>query len=247
MIIEFGLDDNGKRVSIFNADRKRKYVCPCCKGELIQKRGRQMIWHFAHKSLENCVDYYDNKGVWHRQMQELFPEKNREVFNNEFGRHFYDVLTDMGTIIEFQKSPISIDSFEDRTFAYVCYMDKHARWTIPIWVFNYTERKFWVLESNTERFGKRNRALYWDRPTKIFSDYQASQAFYELWFVLSPFEGTMEQVQYGAGTWDSRWIRTTVHHKTGYIKVKRILNDGKNVYGDIYSEKEFVRHITKLR
>lgn len=67
-----------------------------------------MIWHFAHKSLENCVEYYDNKGVWHRQMQELFPEKNREVFNNEFGKHFYDVLTDRGTIIEFQKAPISI-------------------------------------------------------------------------------------------------------------------------------------------
>lgn len=240
MLIEFGLDNNGKRVSIFNADSKRKYVCPCCKGELIQKRGRQMIWHFAHKSLENCVDYYDNKGVWHRQMQELFPEKNREVFNNEFGRHFYDVLTDRGTIIEFQKSPISIDSFEDRTFAYVCYMDKHARWTVPIWVFNYTDRKFYLVDSDTERFGERNRALIWERPTKIFSDYKESSAYYELWFVVSPVKRSYVLDNF-------YWEKRNVKLNAGYIKVKRILNDGRNVYGDIYTEKEFFRTITKLR
>ena len=76
--MEFGIDSDGKRVSIFDAVADGKYYCPCCREQLIQKHGSLIIWHFAHKTLENCVSYYDNKGEWHRKMQSLFPEQNRE-------------------------------------------------------------------------------------------------------------------------------------------------------------------------
>ena len=78
--MQFAIDENGIRTSINNSIKGKPYKCPCCGSEVIQKKGDIMIWHFAHKSLADCVDYYDHKGEWHRAMQELFPEENREVF-----------------------------------------------------------------------------------------------------------------------------------------------------------------------
>ena len=93
--MQFAIDENCVRTSINNSIKGKLYKCPCCGTEVIQKKGDIMIWHFAHKSLADCVDYYDHKGEWHRAMQELFPEENREVYERtETYRHIFDVLTD---------------------------------------------------------------------------------------------------------------------------------------------------------
>ena len=97
--MQFAIDENGVRTSINNSIKGKPYKCHCCGSEVIQKKGDIMIWHFAHKSLADCVDYYDHKGEWHRAMQELFPEKNREVYEKTaIYRHIFDVLTDKGKI-----------------------------------------------------------------------------------------------------------------------------------------------------
>ena len=86
--MQFALDENGNRISIEKSIKGKYYKCPCCGTEVIQKKGEVMIWHFAHKSLADCVEYYDHKGEWHRAMQELFPEQNREVYEKtESYRH----------------------------------------------------------------------------------------------------------------------------------------------------------------
>ena len=117
--MQFALDENGNRISIEKSIKGKYYKCPCCGTEVIQKKGEVMIWHFAHKSLADCVDYYDHKGEWHRAMQELFPEQNREVYEKtESYRHIFDVLTDDSGVIEFQHSPLSPGDFRQRTYDY---------------------------------------------------------------------------------------------------------------------------------
>ena len=117
--MQFAIDENGLRTSINNSIKGKLYKCPCCGAEVIQKKGDIMIWHFAHKSLADCVDYYDHKGEWHRAMQELFPEKNREVYEKTATyRHIFDVLTDKGRIIEFQHSPMNWKEFIGRSWDY---------------------------------------------------------------------------------------------------------------------------------
>lgn len=230
--MEFGLDSRGNRVSIFDSDPKETYYCPCCKEKLIPKRGKLVIYHFAHKSLENCVGYYDNKGEWHRKMQDLFPPNNREVFNNDFGKHFYDVLTDGGTIIEFQNSPIGYDAFLERTNAYVAYAEsKHSG--RPIWVFNYNQRRFWL--NGTGKYSPRNRKLFWERATKIFGEYKKRDAAFELWFRVSPIKTIYEDF------WEHE-----VRMNTGYVQISAIYQD-KFVYGNVFSEKEFEEYLKSIK
>ena len=232
--MEFGIDEYGNRVSIFNAVSEKTYYCPCCKEALVQKHGSMIIHHFAHKSLKNCVDYYDNKGEWHRKMQELFPDRNREVFNDEFGKHFFDVLTDNEIIIEFQNSPIDYESFWDRTNAYCDYSITRKGYK-PIWVFNYVRRYFYVFQKG--KYSYRNRKVKWYRPTKIFGEYRNNADPYELWFRISPMKYPPETNAYGYITFED-----ISKLSPAYLKVKGIYNDSL-VYGDVYTEHEFEEYI----
>ena len=228
----FASDENGNRINIRDAERNKKYTCPCCGADLIQKRGRIVQHHFAHKALAECVSYYDNKGAWHRSMQELFPERNVEVFNNQYGRHIFDVLTDANRIIEFQNSPISYYEFQDRTDAYSSYA-KASNAQRPIWVFNYTERYFFTYEKGHNRF----RKIRWYRPTTIFAGYN-KESSYELWFRIKPMRYRPDV--------DGKYI--TFHDERltiGYLKVFGIY-DEKYVYGDVYTEKEFFDYLKSL-
>ena len=231
--MEFAIDSNGNRVSIARANPDVTYFCPCCHSPMIQKRGDLVIHHFAHKSLEDCVEYYDNKGEWHRKMQSWFPEDQQEVFNNEFGRHFYDVLTDKGTIIEFQHSPISYEDFLTRTAAYMQYIDKYSKSRL-IWVFDYTMRNFYVLKSHFDN--SRKRKLRWYRPTKIFNDYQIKYDGYDLWFRIAPLR---HKPTYNNDFYFPQLVDfSSTKYSPAYLKVTGIFDDSI-VYGEVYSEKEF--------
>ena len=237
--MEFGIGTDGARCSIFNADSEQIYRCPCCGEELLQKRGKIVIWHFAHKSLDKCVGYYDNKSPWHRSMQDLFPERNREIFNGDYGKHFFDVLTDNGTIVEFQNSPMTIDEFQSRTDAYFSFSIKH-RSRNPIWVFNYVSRNFYVYFSGEEgRFVK----VRWYRPSKIFGDYAHKLSNCELWFRIAPLRYRPEEYTVFDGEQDVVALDYSVgKREPRYLKVLNIYN-GKCVYGDEFSEDEFKKYI----
>jgi Competence protein CoiA-like family len=45
----------GVRVEAAEVQRGPVYVCPQCKGVLILKQGRKVIWHFAHKPPTDCT------------------------------------------------------------------------------------------------------------------------------------------------------------------------------------------------
>lgn len=50
---EYGLY-NEFLIHISESDSKKQYFCPCCNSELIAKKGKIKIHHFAHKNLKDC-------------------------------------------------------------------------------------------------------------------------------------------------------------------------------------------------
>ena len=160
-------------------------------------------------------------------MQELFPEDNREVYNGEYGKHFYDVLTDEQRIIEFQHSPISKESFDSRTYAYCDYaMDYGA--PDPVWVFDYSDRAFNVFHYEQNNNGRYFLKIRWFRPSKIFGDYRSKIDGYELWFRIR----------------QCMWIDYAVpdyERETFYVKVFGVY--GNKIYGEYASEEEFAQRL----
>ena len=45
----------GNRIDAFTAERGPTYFCPKCKGEVVLKKGRKVVHHFAHKPPTDCT------------------------------------------------------------------------------------------------------------------------------------------------------------------------------------------------
>ena len=240
--MQFAIDENGLRTSINNSIRGKTYKCPCCGSEVIQKKGDVMIWHFSHKSLADCVDYYDHKGEWHRAMQELFPEKNREVYEKTATyRHIFDVLTDKGRIIEFQHSPINYKEFIGRSWDYSVRSAFNGT-PRPIWVFDFSERDFSIAPKKYD--GKpRMMRFYWKRATNLFKGYNdfVGEAPYELWLFVKPYRrGDQTGQQYGYAIHEKKYAGT------GFVRVLATYRECKTIVGEVYTEKQFKKYITSL-
>lgn len=48
-------DLEGIRIDAFTAERGPTYFCPRCKGEVVLKKGRKVVQHFAHKPPTDCT------------------------------------------------------------------------------------------------------------------------------------------------------------------------------------------------
>lgn len=104
------LDKNNNLVSIEEANKFKLYYCPSCKGRLIVKKGDIKIHHFAHKSKEEC-DNWDEMSVWHKDWQNQFDIKYREV---SLGEHRADICIDNNTVVEFQNSYLNVQEWNKR-------------------------------------------------------------------------------------------------------------------------------------
>ena len=132
-------DSNGKRVYVGNAFRLEKYVCPACGGKLVLKQGDIISHHFAHAKRTYCDQrYHDNtKSLWHREMQNLFPERYQEVVIWNEGHSDFRIADvqisykEHDIVIELQHSPISSEEFIQRS---TFYLDLGYR---IIWIFDY--------------------------------------------------------------------------------------------------------------
>lgn len=112
-----GINDKGERIDIDKANRYEQYKCEFCGGELVTKMGKVNAWHFSHKKLKDCDEWYE-MSEWHRQWQCRFPEQLREiVIQNEYGKHRADVKAS-DLIIEFQHSNIAGNEFDKRNEFY---------------------------------------------------------------------------------------------------------------------------------
>lgn len=103
----WGIKDNQR----IKAIPKDKATCELCQGELIAKCGEVKIWHWAHKSNKECDNWWEPESEWHINWKNEFPEEQQEI---KIGKHRADIKTKTGTIIELQKSSISLKDIRER-------------------------------------------------------------------------------------------------------------------------------------
>lgn len=147
---------NNKRVysdeAIIEYGKQQEYTCPCCNEKVILKAGSVKIPYFSHLKGSDCSEEYDNKmSEWHMHCQSLFPKEYREViitrlikdlvdddekeyFTDETETHIADICY-KNYVIEFQHSPMSADTFFERTDFYT-----RAGYKV-IWVFDWSKKK----------------------------------------------------------------------------------------------------------
>lgn len=90
--------------------------CPACQSELVAKCGKVMIWHWAHKSLDECDANWEPTTQWHLDWQAMVPESMQEV---HMGKHIADVKLSNGKVIEIQHSNIPVEVVQDREQFYI--------------------------------------------------------------------------------------------------------------------------------
>jgi competence protein CoiA len=97
---------NGKRAE---PQPRTRGSCQRCGTETVSKCGSKVVWHWAHKSLLQCDTWWEPETEWHRQWKDRFPSEWQEIVlqDERTGeRHFADVRTAGGLVIEFQRSSI---------------------------------------------------------------------------------------------------------------------------------------------
>lgn len=144
--MEFALSENNERIF---ATRHAKGFCTICKEPMIAKCGNIKIHHWAHKSSKNCDPWWENESDWHRKWKNLVHKDFRENVIEKNGiKHRADIQLLFEVIIEFQKSPLSLDERLEREIFY----------ENMVWVIHFPRDK--ILEIN-------DRKMY----TKLFGDY----------------------------------------------------------------------------
>jgi len=178
--MKFGRLEDGTRISADVATKgDTKYMCPCCGARLVLKQGPLRDWHFAHESDAECDAFTESKmSEWHIKHQEQFPEQCREVRLELDGVvHIADIMID-GLIIEFQHSPMSNETFEERSRFY----SKFGR---LLWVFDC--RKQWT-ESNIvwieKKVGSERGYFEWRYPSKMLGQYDFKKSRVDLFLEL---------------------------------------------------------------
>lgn len=182
---QFALNYHDERVFIDDTISKEEYFCPCCGAPLITKKGEIYQHHFAHKSSHECTDSWAREydiSAWHFEWQNCFPKENREILL-QMGKtkHRADVLTGR-TVIEFQHSPMSVDSFNNRNAFYYNLGYK------VIWLFDMTEQydsgEIWLEGSVQDN----QLMFHWNNPKKAFNAYDVKSGCIDLFFQMTQGE-----------------------------------------------------------
>jgi competence protein CoiA len=126
-------------IALVNGQRQKAQLglrgtCPECEQPVIAKCGEIRVWHWAHKVSSHCDSRWANEGPWHRDWKNEFPaewQEFRHVDAKTGERHWADVQTEHGWVLEFQHSPI--DPEERRS--------RDAFYPKLVWVVDGTTRK----------------------------------------------------------------------------------------------------------
>ena len=102
----FALNETGERVT---ASKGAAGICPGCQTPVRAKCGSIVTHHWAHVA-KDCDPWSEPESEWHLGWKSLFPKECCEVV---MGPHRADVRIN-GTVIEFQKSPISPEEIRER-------------------------------------------------------------------------------------------------------------------------------------
>ena len=165
------------RFALFNGERaeafpKARGVCRVCQGEVVAKCGKYKVWHWSHKSLTDCDQWWESETEWHRSWKDRFPKEWQEIvlrdeLTNE--KHIADVRTQHGVVVEFQRS--SIDPLEVKARE------------------NFYKRMVWVIDGVKNDFDRINFGLFRAKPNPngfaSFEWYSRSKLFHR-WHTNTP-------------------------------------------------------------
>jgi len=140
--------NNKDRIEAENAEKGPDYVCPNCKADVILRKGRVRIHHFAHKATSTCP-FSKSESQAHYTAKTLFQKSYQGRKGCRAETEFIvktlpndrrcDVMvfspTGKQVGIELQDSAIGLDELEERT---ACY--GHA--DIPIIWVPFLRKKF---------------------------------------------------------------------------------------------------------
>lgn len=130
------------------ATKSSRGTCPLCGKGVIAKCGEINAHHWAHESLDECDSWGEGETDWHIGWKNKFPPEWNEVTIVKDGeRHRADVMTNYGTVLELQHSPISPDVIRERERFYASATGKEM-----IWLFDATDiadnLTFWLSGIN---------------------------------------------------------------------------------------------------
>lgn len=86
-----------------------KGTCPACNQLVIARCGTIRVHHWSHQREMMCDKWWENETEWHRSWKNNYPRDWQEIslLDEKTGeRHFADVKTEHGLVIEFQHSSI---------------------------------------------------------------------------------------------------------------------------------------------
>lgn len=141
--------------------------CPFCETEMLAKCGPINIWHWAHKTLD-CDNWSESESWWHLNWKSKMPQDRTEVVIQKNGDcHRADIVTPSGTVLELQKTSLSVQEIKEREQFY----------ERMIWLFELSgpfEKDNLLLRKNQGYFTFR-----WKYPRKRIS-YTTAPTFFDL-------------------------------------------------------------------
>ena len=157
----FAIDENNiKHEPRPNLHKETPLFCPSCKTSVLSKCGSEKIWHFSHKSTEEC-DSWSESDPWHLNWQALFPKEQVEIVMEN---HRADAVSTGGVVIEFQHSYLSS----------IIAKEREAFYQNMIWVFDAVEPwengRLKEIDSDTNASSD-VKSFYWKSPKSCIKEY----------------------------------------------------------------------------
>jgi competence protein CoiA len=237
-------EHQGVRVEAAVAQRGPVYVCPKCKGIVIPKQGRKVIWHFAHKPPTDCA-WATGETIAHLDAKKLIRDSlvaRGLAAEIEFiiatlpGDRRADVMAwspnGEHLAIELQHTPIGLDEIERRAASYAragiaqiwvpflsksVLMEAEPRGAGCVFVEKYSARPFerWVHGLN----GSDGMWMYAPMDKEFWHGSLAGHQIYveqTSWFE----SGGVEQTEGGYYRWSKRYKELTL---TGPHTIDKLL------------------------
>lgn len=178
----FANDKNNCRKRADETYSNQEYYCPFCGAPLTVRKGDERRHHFAHRPGHICKDSWErnnsyNTSPWHNDWQNCFPMDNQEV-KLTFGEtvHRADVMVGR-TVVEFQRSNMAANAFEDRNNFYGNLGCK------VVWLFDLRD----VFQQGLLQYKEQGDTLFftWKYPRKAFNSYDIKNGNIDLFFQLT--------------------------------------------------------------
>lgn len=147
----------GMRICADEAHRNEDYFCPTCNQQLIYKKGKVILPHFAHFPNKPCIDTweYNDQSTWQWEWMNKFPEECQEVVVTHGQQsHRADVLI-CDHVILFLDAAITNKFFQEKTRFFLA--DNKS----VIWVIHAEED----IAAGILRVNRKDRnSMFWDHP-----------------------------------------------------------------------------------